>query len=184
MLSHGIVLEVGGCRLRPALDSDEADILGLWNQDFVVGNLFMSKTAPEIYRRYFEAYRVNPDEWRWVVEESDGRFVGTISLGRSQNANGVLGGLALYPTSSFLAVVPAVLVLDFAFEKLKMKRVLFTINAENDRIRRFHKLLHAINTMRLSRKTGSNGKEVVLEHWYYDRKSWADAREEHESLCT
>ena len=184
MLNHGVVLRSKNCRLRPMLESDEEKVLELWNQDFVIGNLFMSKTSTEVYRRYFEKYKGNPDEWRWVVEEDEGRFVGTISLERSPNADGIAGGFALYPTSCFLAVVPNILMLDFAFQELKMHRVNFTINANNNKIRKFHKLLQAINTGTCTKKIGSNGKEIVLEHWYYDCRAWLDAMAEHAALCT
>lgn len=184
MLNHGIVLMSKNCRLRPMLESDEEKVLGLWNQDFVVGNLFMSKTRPEVYRKYFEKYKDDPNEWRWVVEEDGGRFVGTISLERQSSVEGVAGGFALYPTERFLAVVPNILMLDFAFKELGMQRVSFTINTVNDKIRKFHKLLQAVNTGMWTRKMGSNGKEVALEHWYYDRLMWLESSDEHRCLCT
>lgn len=184
MLNHGIVLNAGRCCLRPMRDEDEENVIALWNQDYVVGNLYMTKTTQEIYRKHFEAYKCNPDEWRWVVEETEGKFVGTISLKRKESSIGQAGGFALYPTEQFLAVVPNILMLDFAFLKLGMQQVLFTIVTENNKIRKFHKLLHAINTGECSRRMGSNGKEVVLEHWYYDRHAWLAAADEHAALCS
>lgn len=184
MLDHGVVLSVGRCHLRPMREEDESLVLGLWNQDFVVGSLFMSKTSSETYRKYFERYKENPNEWRWTVEDSEGQFVGTVSLKRESDKVGVIGGFALYPTLAFLSVVPNILVLDFAFANLKMQRVRFTINAANNKIRKFHKLLKAVNTGEHTRKLGSNGKEVVLEHWYYDCAGWFANEEDHNLLCT
>lgn len=178
MLDHGIILEGGGCRLRPMTDTDTGDVLQLWNQDFVVGKLYMSKTSVEIYNKHFELYKVDPNQYRWVVEDLDGNFVGTSGLSIVEPGVAEIGFFALYPTEAFQPVVPGILVREFSFSSkgLKLKKIVFTINSTNKTIRKMHRLFKDVDTGRRSEKVGSDGNPLTLEHWEITPESWASAR--------
>lgn len=178
MLDHKIVLESGRCRLRPMTDADEAAVVRLWNQDFVVGKLFMSRTTPEVYREHFERYKTDPDQYRWVVEDRDGKFIGTSGVTRVEQFVFKIGFLALYPTDSFQPVEPGILVRDYVFspDGFNAKKMIFTIVTTNHAIRRMHRLFRDIDTGRRIEKIGSNGEPVTLECWEITPESWASAR--------
>lgn len=184
MLDHGIVIESKHCHLRPMMEADEENVIGLWNQDYVVGNLYMTKTTPEIYREHFARYRTNPNQWRFVIEDLDGNFVGT--TGRTLVSPGVYntGFFALYPTESFLAIEPLVALNTFWFDRMEAQRIEFTVVSTNEKIKKLHRFLGAEDTGVCSERRGSNGKIVRLEHGVYRREAWNLRRAFYESICS
>lgn len=176
MLDHGIHFDCSICHLRPMTDADEDKVLELWNQDFVVGNLFMSKTSHEVYRKYFDKYKTAVDEWRFVIEDRNHQFVGTTGYWRVDEETFASGFFAMYPTEEPVLAALNVLTGDWLWNVMKFKRHVFTINAENKRIRRFHTLLGNRFSGRIEERPSSAGGVVRLEHWYGVAENWPTVR--------
>jgi len=176
MLDHGVHFDCSICHVRPMTDADEDQVLELWNQDFVVGNLFMSKTSHETYRKYFDVYKTNLDEWRFVIEDAQCNFVGTTGITRLDAETYTSGYFAMYPTAD--PILPAINVLmgKWIWEEMGFKKHVFTVNAANARIKRYHQLLGNFYTGISEHKLGSNGKDIVLEHWMGTVDSWVKTR--------
>jgi len=183
MLDHGVYLDCSICHLRPMTDADEDRVLELWNQDFVVGNLFMSKTSHETYRKYFEKYKADPNEWRFVIEDARHAFVGTTGYTRIDAETFSSGYFAMYPTQD--PILPALNVLtgEWLWERMGFKKHVFTVNAANKKIKRYHQLLGNVYTGKSERKIGSDGRELVLEHWIGTVEGWPKIRAQFGSIA-
>ena len=177
MLNHNIRLDSKYCHLRPLVWADENNVLDLWNQDYVVGRLFMSRTSMETYRRYFKIYEHDPDNYRFAVEDSHNKFVGTVAFTRKDNKICEIGMLALHPTRDPVLVVLQVMLLDYLFHQQAFREVWFTVHPTNGKIKKVHKFFGAINTGRVTEKKGSNGLPIRLEHWKYIADDWASRKE-------
>ena len=173
MLNHGIYFKFGECVLRPTIWEDSEKILELWNQPFVIGKLFMAKTDLATYSNFFSLYSEDSNQYRWTIEDLEGNFIGTDSLTVSGNGKeATLGHFAMYPTDKFLTFTPGVLIRNFAFNELKVEEINFTLLSSNHKIKKYHKILKAENTGIITKKIGSNGEEICLEHWRYTRNEW------------
>ena len=180
MLDHNIFLVSKNCRLRPMLESDEDQVLALWNQDYVVGNLFMSKTSSETYRKHFELYKQDPRQWRWIIENNRGECCGTTGLTLIKDGIAKSGCFAMWPTKEFLPNVPDILMYNFAFQKIGVNLIELTFVSNNKKIRQYHKLQRGHDTGRRIRKIGSNGLEIELECWEYTKENWCKNQKFHE----
>ena len=183
MLAHNFSLKRGNCNLRPVTEADEDQIIELWNADHVVGSLYMSKTTHAAYRRFFDSYCGDPNEWRWVIQTNDGEFVGTIRI-YCRDGQYTLSQFALWPTKSFLAVVPCILAIDFAFENFCSDTINIDLPVHNTRIQKLHKILGAHDTGGRRTFVASNGQTVTQEQWVYKRDEWNRNRSFIESLCS
>lgn len=171
MLDHNVYLSGGACRLRPITRKDTDQVLNLWNQDYVVGNLFSGITSLETYVGYFDKYVADKYSRQWVVEDDEQNFVGTIGCVQEDNSVKI-GWFALFPTKKFMAFVPVVLLNDYIFDKLSPDRIVFNINSRNHKIKKFHRFLGAEKEPREETVISRYGVKVVCEHWFYDRECW------------
>jgi len=172
MLNHDLCRRSGGCALRPLLESDEGDVLKLWNQDWAIGTLWSSHTAPETYRSRFETYKVNPDEFQCVVEKPGGEFAGTTGFRRLDEETARIIFLILYPGRGFPAAVPYLLLLDYIFAVGKFKRAIFTCGNKNDRIQKMFTAIRAENTGKTDTVTSRYGFVSTRQHWQYGRDAF------------
>ena len=182
MLDHGIILKCPICTLRPMTDADEKNVLRLWNEDFVIGNLFMSRTSPETYRRYFDLYKAATGEYRWVVEDATGKFVGTMGAKIETIETVFSNFLAFYPTET--PVMPAAYVLfhDFIFGGLGAMRLDFTVVTSNRKVKGLCRLVGSVDSGERIVKTASNGETITLEKWSLAAGAWRRNRTAFESI--
>jgi len=177
MLNHDLHRQAAGCVLRPLLESDENDVLTLWNQDWAIGTLWSAKTAPETYRSRFETYKANPDEFQCAVVKPNGEFVGTTGFRRLDAETARVIFLILYPDRGFPAAVPYILLLDYVFTVGRYRRAVFTCGNGNDRIQRMFTAIRAENTGRTDTVTSRYGFVSTRQHWQYDRDAFYANRE-------
>ena len=173
MLNHGVVLEHGDCRLRPLVEADEANVLDLWNRDYVLGKLFSAKTSVKTYRRCFERYRDDPGSWHWAVEEkSTGRFCGTIGC-RLAEGDVEPYLLALIPGRTFPALVPLWLVFDFDLMGLNFEQLHYFTAIDNDKGKGIYGKLLPEKVGEPEPVTSRYGVKSLRERWTCRRSVWA-----------
>jgi len=169
MLNHDIRRQSGECVIRPMLESDEENVLKLWNQDWVIGPLWSSRTSRETYRSRFETYKSNPDEYQCVVEKPDGTFVGTVGFRRIDAETSSFMYMALYPGRGFPAAVPFIMLMDYIFNTLHANRALFRRSVANEKIKKVFVDFRCENTGQTDTVVSRYGVESTREFWQYER---------------
>ena len=182
MLDHGIYLSRGNCRIRPITTNDEDNVLELWNQDYVVGNLWSGRTSHETYREHFEKYVGDPNTFQMIVEDDESAFVGTIGY-KIDGGCATTSWFALYPTMKFLPVVPVILLNDYLFYCKNYDEILFNVNSRNSKIKKLHLLLHAEYTGKVANVHSRYGADVIREYWHYTRNEWNRHKDFYDNLC-
>lgn len=172
MLEHGVILDGLSCRLRPIKIEDEDLVLNLWNQDYVIGNLYSGRTTSEVYRKYFSKYSVDTGAWQWVIERKcDGAFCGTIGCNRVEDCIN-FGWVAMCKNRGFYAMEACALLFDYVFTVLNPKMIKFNVASHNERAMRVYKRLGAVGSGEIQTGVSRYGQRYAHEKWFCLKKDW------------
>ena len=144
-MKHNVILEGWNCRLRPVRLDDSEFIVRVRNQDFAKG--FIHDTDPSVEKqnewtkRYFE----RGGDYYWIVENiCENRPVGTYGLYDIVGDLGMPGRIVLVPDSGIVLAVLPILVREFAFERLGLKRLVGDVVPSNKKVIKFSKMMGGV----------------------------------------
>ena len=144
-MKHDVILAGWNCRLRPVTLEDSEFIVKIRNQEFAKG--FIHDTDMSIgkqkswIRRYFD----REGDYYWVVENiSENKPVGTYGLYDIVGDLGMPGRLVLMQDSGIVLAVLPILVREFAFETLGLKRLVGDVVPSNKKVIKFSKMMGGV----------------------------------------
>ena len=146
-MNHSVVLKNDECTLRPVTVEDAEFIVRLRNQTHVKNCVNDTSLDVARQRQWIRNYLERDNEYYWIIETPDGEPFGTISVyhydaEKNQIESGRWVELkgAKYTYNLFKL---AKLVNGFAFDVLKVDRVVFDVVATNKRVIRYNELYGA-----------------------------------------
>ena len=158
-MDHNIVLSGWNCRLRPVKISDSEFIVKVRNQDFAKGFIHATDMSIERQNEWTMQYLRRPNDYYWIVENiSENRAVGTYGLYDIIGDLGMPGRMVLVPDSGIVLAALPILVREFAFEALNLKRLVGNVVPTNT------------NVIRLSKMMGGKRLEIPPPEYAYMEK--------------
>lgn len=146
-MDHNVELIGYGCKLRPATEDDSEFIVNLRGQNFAHGTIHQTSTDVGQQRRWMREYLGRDKDYYWIICATKGEMtpIGTIGLYDFMNGNeeAMPGRWVMFPQMWFNVMAPVFLVYQFAFEVLKVKKLIMDVVASNRKVRRFHELYGA-----------------------------------------
>ncbi len=124
--------------LRSATEEDAAFTLEIRQQPDIVRYIPEIKNTQQQQAAWIRQQRKTEGDYFFVVESKDGQRLGTISIYHIQGLQAESGRLALRG-DVFQNVEAEILLLDFAFDELKLQEVYGEIYTQNTRALRFSK---------------------------------------------
>ena len=141
-MKHSYILKNNERTLRPVTVEDAEFIVRLRNQEHAKGCVNDTSTDVEKQRQWIRDYLKRDNEYYWIIETPDGEPFGTTSLyhydvEKNQIESGRWVELkdAKYTYNLFKSCIQ---LNDFAFNELKVDRIVFDVVATNKRVIRFH----------------------------------------------
>ena len=141
-MNHSVVLKNEERTLRPVTVEDAEFIVRLRNQAHAKNCVNDTSTDVEKQRQWIRDYLKRDNEYYWIIETPDGEPFGTISLyhydaEKNQIESGrwikLKDGNNVY--NLFKSIVQFY---DFAFDVLKVDKLVFDVVATNKRVIRYH----------------------------------------------
>lgn len=141
-MNHSVILKNDERTMRPVTVEDAEFIVGLRNQAHARNCINDTGTDVEKQRQWIRDYLKRDNEYYWIIETPDGEPFGTVSLyhydaeknqiesGRWVELKGERYKYNIFKSSMQLN--------DFAFDELKVDRIVFDVVATNRRVIRFH----------------------------------------------
>lgn len=182
-MDHDVTLTGFNCRLRPVRTDDAEFIVGIRNQPAAKGFIHDTPISVELQRSWIERYLSRPGDYYWVIENaSSGHDIGLVGLYdiTESGDEAMPGRWVMYPQTEVNGMAPVFLVYRFAFEALRVNRLVMTVMPENKRVLRFHKLYGAQpipcpeRYERQERESGIHQLwfEITQEIWEHMRSVW------------
>ena len=141
-MQHSVVLKNEERTLRPVSIDDAEFIVKLRNQSHVKGCVNDTSTDIDSQRKWIQDYLRRGNEYYWIIETPDGEPFGTASLYHyDAEKNQIESGRWVelkgekYTYNLFKSTIQ---VNDFAFNCLKVSRIVFDVVATNKRVIRYH----------------------------------------------
>ena len=146
-MNHSVILKNDERTLRPVTVEDAEFIVRLRNQAHARNCVNDTSTDVEKQRQWIRDYLTRDNEYYWIIETPDGEPFGTTSFynydveknqiesGRWVELKGEKYTYNLFRSSLQLN--------EFAFDVLKVDKIVFDVVATNRRVIRFHQLYGA-----------------------------------------
>lgn len=141
-MRHSVILKNDERTLRPVVVGDAEFIVKLRNQAHAKGCVNDTSTDVERQRQWIRDYLDRDNEYYWIIETPDGEPFGTTSLYHyDAEKNQIESGRWVelkddkYTYNLFKSTIQ---INEFAFNVLKIDRVVFDVVATNKRVIRYH----------------------------------------------
>lgn len=179
-MDHDVTLTGFNCRLRPVRAEDAAFIVKVRNQPMTKGFIHDTPDSVELQKSWIERYLARAGDYYWVIENvSSGQTIGLIGLYDITESvdEAMPGRWVMYPQTEVNGMAPVFLVYRFAFETLRLKRLVMTVMPENKRVLRFHKLYGAQPISCPERYERQEQESGIHQLWFeITQKIWKQMR--------
>lgn len=180
-MNHSIVLKNDERTLRPVKVEDAEFIVWLRNQAHVKDCVNDTSTDVERQRQWIRDYLQRDNEYYWIIETPDGEPFGTTSLYHyDAEKNQIESGRWVELKGerySYNLFKSAVQFNDFAFNELKVARVVFDVVATNKRVIRYHQSYGAEITCVEKNAVILGGVPHDVVWMQITREKWPEIRE-------
>ena len=140
-------LEGYGCRLRPVTVEDAGFIVNLRNQPYAAGTIHATSQSVEAQESWIKAWMLREHDYYWIIEslEDSGKPIGAIGLYdfTIDQTEAMPGRWVMLPRVPMVVFAPVFLMYKFAFEELKLKRLVLDVIDTNKKVIKFHALYGA-----------------------------------------
>ncbi len=179
-MKHDYVLQGGGCKLRPVTKQDAAFLVDLRNQPFTKGYINTTSLSLDDQLTWIKNYENRDGDYYWIIENIEGRSVGAHGLYNIKNGEGTPGRWVMFPDADIFAVIPIYLIDCFAFETLRLNRLVFDVVSTNDRVIKYHRIYGAkeLHTQKNAHVIDGVSVDFVwfektFEMWSTLKRKWA-----------
>ncbi len=174
-MRHSLHADGFGVRLRPVQIKDAAFIVWLRHQDYVKGRL--GDSAPDVanQQKWLETNFQRDDDYYFILETPGGIPLGTNGLYNISGQDAEWGRYIIRPEVQ-AAVPSAILSIDLAFEKLKLRELLARCVSTNFNV---HSLVKKYGFRQMETKFASQiigGQPVDLIHFVLKAEDWPGCR--------
>ncbi|MFA6922352.1 MAG: GNAT family protein [Gallionella sp.] len=172
---HDIILEGYGCRMRPVTLDDAEFMVYLRRQSHARGNIGDTPESVEKQKQWIlDCFKKN-DAYDWILTESEtGRSVGAVALYNIRSGVAEPGRWVVLPDASFSIASTDMLLCRFAFEQLKLDRLIFNVVATNKKVLKFHRLFGATETHVEKNAKVINGSLVDFVWFEVTKEQWPE----------
>lgn len=170
---HNIILEGYGCRMRPITLDDAEFMVYVRRQPHARGNIGDTSESIEKQKAWILNYFKKDDAYDWILTESEtGRPVGVVALYNIRDGVAEPGRWVVLPDASFSIATTDLLLYRFAFEQLKLERLVFNVVSFNKKVLKFHRLFGAVETHVETNARSINGSPVDFVWFEVTREQW------------
>ena len=185
-MRHDVVLEGFNCRLRPVCEEDAEFIVMLRNQDRAKGRIGSTSQSVDAQVGWLRDYFRREKDYYWIIESlSDSSPIGTIGL-YDFTADGLCamsGRWVMVPQIAINIMAPVFLLYRFAFEKLCLKQLVFSVMPDNRKVVRFQLICGARETAVPSRYQQHENESNIRQRWFaFDAKAWQSMKSQWEPV--
>jgi RimJ/RimL family protein N-acetyltransferase len=169
---HNIFKTLHGITLRPIKLSDAEFVMELRNGSRSNGNI--GDTPPSINQQelWLQSYFDRLNDYYFVIEQRDGKQLGTIAIYDIKNNEGEWGRWVLLPDSPAAPFLSAVMVHDIAFNHLGLKSLIGSVVSTNRKVINFHRRFGAEFTHVEPRAKTIGGNYVDLVWIRIRKENW------------
>jgi RimJ/RimL family protein N-acetyltransferase len=172
-MKHDVILEGYGCRLLPVEVNDAEFIIHIRTLDHARGFIGDTSASVDAQADWIRKYHERENDYYWVIVDlKANQKVGTIGLYDIDKDSGMPGRWVLLPNINFMIASPVILVYQFAFSGLKLKKLFFNVVAENKKVLKFHRLFGATETHREKNGQQINGESVDFIWFEITEMEW------------
>jgi RimJ/RimL family protein N-acetyltransferase len=174
-MRHSLHTAGFGVRLRPVRMDDAAFIVWLRNQDYVKGRVGDSASDAVSQQKWLETYFEREGDCYFILETLGGIPLGTNGVYNISGQNAEWGRYIIRPEVQ-AAVSSAILIIDLAFEKLKLRELLARCVSTNLNV---HSLVKKYGFRQMKTEFASQiigGQPVDMIHFVLKAGDWPGCR--------
>ncbi len=175
-MRHSVQLEGFGIRLRAVCMSDAPFIVWLRSSAHAKGRI--GDTTPDVagQRAWLAKYFDRADDYYFIIETKHGIPVGTQGVYDIHGTSAEVGRWVVRPQVQ--AAIPSyLLILDFAFEQLKLSEVRATTIATNASMISLNKRVGFEDFRTVPRERIINGRAVDIVHCVLRAEKWQESKQ-------
>lgn len=183
---HDVVLEGFNCRLRPVREEDAEFIVMLRNQDRAKGRIGSTSQSVEAQVGWLRDYFKRENDYYWIIESRpDSSPVGTIGLYdfTADGFSAMSGRWVMIPQIAINIMAPVFLLYRFAFEKLRLEQLVFSVMPDNRKVVKFQLICGASEIVVPLRYQQHESESNIRQRWFaFDEKAWQSMKSQWEPV--
>lgn len=185
MNDNNYILQTENERYRPVTLDDAEFIVRLRNQNHVIGRIHDTSLDIERQRQWIREYLARDNEYYWIIESLSGTPLGTISFYHYDGEKNQIesGRWVRIHDSSSGSLSEEVLLKDFAFNVLKVSKVVADVVTTNKKVVKLHRFLGEREVFHESGVDGVGGKSVDVIWFELTKEMWETNRKKLLKFC-
>ena len=183
---NNFYLQTERVNYRPVSLQDAEFIVMLRNLPHAKKMIHGTSAEVEKQKEWIRDYLQRENEYYWIIESKDGKPVGTISLYHFDPINNQIESgrwVQLPGFSDSISLSGDVLFKDFAFNVLKVSRIVSDTACFNKQVIKYHKFLGERIFDRVKDDVEINGEKVEVVWFEEDSTHWPDNRKKLLKFC-